>query len=79
MEANMKMSTPYRVLGVLVSCLFIAGVLSPLFTDDNLVVDARVFGAIFVLLIAPVCFLGQIPRKVLDQLPNSVVSIIKGS
>jgi len=79
MEANIKMSTTFRGLGLLVSCLFTAGVLSSIFTDNSLALDVMLFGAFFVLLVAPVCILGYIPGKVLDHLPNFVVITLKGT
>lgn len=68
MEANITMSTTFRVLGISISSLFIAGLLSPLFTDDRLPFDVILFGLFFILLVTPVCFIGYIPGKILDHL-----------
>ncbi len=78
MEANIKISTVMRILGGLVSTLFLVMVLFSFFSNEPIPIDVVISGFIFILVVAPVCIYGYISGKVLDKLPTVLVSAIKG-
>ena len=78
MEANIKINTVIRILGGLVSVLFLFTVYISLFSNGKMAVDMGISGFIFILLVAPVCIYGYISGKILDKLPTNLVDVIKG-
>jgi hypothetical protein len=78
MEANIKINTVMRVLGGLVSTLFLVMVIFSFFSKKQIPIDVLIPGAIFILAVAPVCIYGYISGKILDKLPTFLVNAIKG-
>jgi ABC-type sugar transport system permease subunit len=78
MEANIKINTVMRVLGSLVSTMFLVMVIFSFFSNKQIPIDVVISGAIFILSVAPVCIYGYISGKILDKLPTFLVNAIKG-
>lgn len=78
MEANIKINTIMRVLGGLVSSLFLVMIIFSFFSNRQIPMDAVISGTIFVLTVAPVCIYGYISGEILDKLPTFLVNAIKG-
>ena len=77
MEANIKINPVMRILGGLISSLFLFMMIFSLFSDMNIPIDVVISGFVFILIIAPVCIKGCISGKILDKLPATLVSAIK--
>tara|TARA_R110000744_G_scaffold316715_2_gene423330 strand:- start:2772 stop:3029 length:258 start_codon:yes stop_codon:yes gene_type:complete len=78
MEANIKINNVMRILGGVVSVLFLFIVYISLFSNEKVAIDIVICGFIFILLVAPVCIYGYISGKILDKLPTNLVDVIKG-
>ncbi|ASP48040.1 hypothetical protein [Cognaticolwellia beringensis] len=78
MEANIQINKVLRILGGLVSMLFLFIVYISLFSNEIIAIGMVICGFIFILLVAPVCIYGYISGKILDKLPTNLVDVIKG-